>query len=185
MYTTSERIELESPGCSGFEANQNTFPTIVYFLIFHQFQSMHFLFWPQLQQCGQCVQCGQLYTVFESKKLAHINPIGALHIRLLPTAIVVDVSASLTLHNLWSWTNLAAVIALGLSCEYIAVLLVMVCTYLSLVNFAIVAPSLYHPEAPTEVQVLWQKSCQRPYFFDKFIKVSTSILFLTSFYFSL
>ena len=32
---TSKQIELESPGCSGFEGNSNTFPTIIYFLIFH------------------------------------------------------------------------------------------------------------------------------------------------------
>ena len=27
MYTTSKRIELESPGCSGFEANLQNFKT--------------------------------------------------------------------------------------------------------------------------------------------------------------
>ena len=27
MYTTSKRIELESPGCSGFEANLRSFKT--------------------------------------------------------------------------------------------------------------------------------------------------------------
>ena len=34
MHTTSKQIELESPGCSGFEGNSNTFPTIIYFLVF-------------------------------------------------------------------------------------------------------------------------------------------------------
>ena len=31
-YTTSKRIELESPGCSGFEANFKSFPMVIYFL---------------------------------------------------------------------------------------------------------------------------------------------------------
>ena len=34
---TSKQIELESLGCSGFEGNSNTFPTIIYFLMFHLF----------------------------------------------------------------------------------------------------------------------------------------------------
>ena len=28
---TSKQIELESPGCSGFEGNSNTFPMIIFF----------------------------------------------------------------------------------------------------------------------------------------------------------
>ena len=33
-YTTSKRIELESPGCSGFVANFKIFPTIMFFFKF-------------------------------------------------------------------------------------------------------------------------------------------------------
>ena len=33
-YITSKRIEIESPGCSGFEANFKSFPTVIYFLKF-------------------------------------------------------------------------------------------------------------------------------------------------------
>ena len=34
MHITTEQIELESPGCSGFEANFKIFPTIMYFFKF-------------------------------------------------------------------------------------------------------------------------------------------------------